>query len=137
MRWKTLFAILGLLLIGFIGGFFAHRMLMEQQIRKLSGKRTARGVEHIFLKTLQPEEEQKATLEPLLEKYAFRLSEISQIYHQQRQEVYDSLKMEVRPLLTSDQQERFDEMIDRLKYRRFKKRKGENKNHREKGKEDR
>lgn len=136
MRWKTLLAILGLLLIGFIGGFFAHRILVEQQIRKLSGKRTARGIEHIFQKTIRPEEEQTATLEPLLEKYALRLSEISQVYHQQRLEVYDSLNIEVRPLLTPDQQERFDEMIDRLKYRRFRKKKGEDKKHWKKEKED-
>jgi hypothetical protein len=121
MRWKTLLAVMGILIIGFVAGFFTHRSMMEQRLKKLSGKRTAEAVEDRLLRLIEPEDEQLAQLKPVLEKYALRLSELGKAFHQSRLAVYDSLKAEVRPLLREEQIPQLEEAIDHMKRRRFSK----------------
>ena len=57
---KTTLVIISLLLIGFAGGFYAHRYIATQKIKKVAELRMARGFQTRFFEIVQVDDKQKS-----------------------------------------------------------------------------
>lgn len=119
MRWKTIFVVLGIFLIGLLSGFFLHRQILEARIDTLRERRSAPGLEQYFREIIQPERGQSDQLEFLLNKYSSQLSELGKTYFQEKMELYDSMQVQITPLLNEEQRHRFNKALKGIQSRHY------------------
>ncbi len=123
MNWKTILAMLSLIIIGFLGGFFTHRYLLKVRVNNISNKGIKEHFEKRFKRLVDINAEETVNLEPYYEKYAEKLHEASSAFHDHRMAIYDSLEIEISPLLSSEQQQQLKSNIQALKNRRLQRKK--------------
>jgi len=114
-KWKSLLAMLSLVIIGFAGGFFTHRYLMQQKIEAIKKQGVHRGFQEHLFRVIDADEKQREKLEPLLQKFAEKLGTIYHGMRAQRAAIMDSLEVALAPELTEVQNEQLREFIGRLK----------------------
>ncbi len=105
---KIAITILSLLGIGFLGGFYTNRYLVQQKINKVAGMRYADGFKAYFFQHIQATAEQEALLSPYVDKYAEAVSAVYQESREKRQKLMNSLKQEIQPLISTGQMEKLD-----------------------------
>lgn len=119
-RIKGLITIIGLLALGFIGGFFTHRQVTIQQVKKVREIGQAPGFQRHLLQYLEPDTEQQEQLEPIISRYAQQMGEQWREHRAERKTLVDAMHEEIKPLLTDEQLQKLDDFSKRFRTRRDK-----------------
>lgn len=117
---KGIITVVGLLVLGFVGGFFTHRQVTIQQVQKVREIGQARGFQSHLLQFLEPTTEQREQLEPIISRYAQQMGDQWREHRQERKALVDAMHAEIKPLLTSDQLQKLDDFSKRFRPRRDK-----------------
>ncbi|PHN03123.1 hypothetical protein [Flavilitoribacter nigricans] len=117
---KGLLTIIGLLSLGFVGGFFTHRQVTIQQVQKVREIGQAPGFQRHLLQFLEPSADQREQLEPIISRYAQQMGEQWREHRAERKVLVDAMHEEIKPLLTSDQLQKLDDFSKRFRTRRDK-----------------
>lgn len=120
---KTILAMIALVLIGFIAGFYTHRYMMKSHLDDLKKYRPSKGLNERILNQLAQDETEKTTLQPVIDKYVTQIVDIHKESRAKREPILEALKGELNPLLDDAQKEKLDRIIKRMKRGRFKKKK--------------
>ena len=100
---KTTLVILGLIGIGFLGGFFTHRAITIDKINRVAKLRDKGGFAEHLINRLEPTTAQEEQLRPIIDKYAKAIASIHKDCKTQRVILLDSLSTKIRPILTEEQ----------------------------------
>ncbi|MGH1436771.1 MAG: hypothetical protein ACRBG0_20205 [Lewinella sp.] len=112
-KFKVILVVLGLLLVGFVGGFLTNRYLVKEKVRHFRQLERGQNFGDLFLEKIAATEEQQLELRPLLKSYGERFHELNKEHQVERISLTDSLFTTMEPMLTEQQQERSQ------KWRRF------------------
>ena len=110
---KTILAMIGLVAIGFAGGFFTHAQLTRHHLKQVVKERTIPGFEERLFRVVRLTDEQKEKLSPVVKEFAKDLHRIHSHTRIDRKEVFDSLQVVLEDELTDKQMERFRRFIHR------------------------
>lgn len=119
---KGIITIVGLLALGFVGGFFTHRQVTVQQVQKVREIGQAPGFQRHLLRFLEPSDEQREQLEPIISRYAQQMGDQWREHRTERKALVDAMHAEIKPLLTSEQLQKLDDFSKRFRTRRDKNR---------------
>ena len=125
---KTFLAIIGLVLIGFLIGFFTNRYMTMQRIHTLSKLRKAQGFQQHLLKVIDASESQKAELKPIIQDFSGKMDQIHQEFRSKRHEIMDSLNVAIKGHLDPEQIDRFETFTRRFRGRSLRKQRSQNRN---------
>lgn len=115
---KVVLTVVGLLLLGFLGGFFTHRQITVQRVQAVREITQPRGFERHLLHFLEPTAAQREQLDPIIRQYAEKMGAQMRLHRQERQAIIEELHEEIRPLLTDEQIEKLDDFSRRFRDRR-------------------
>ncbi len=113
--WKVALAMGGLVLIGFVAGFFTNRTLTQQKIERIAEWRYERGFERKLLHIVDATPEQVEEIGPIIEKYAKSNAEAHRTLRQQQRTSIELMLAEIKPYLTSEQLDRLERFGKRFK----------------------
>jgi hypothetical protein len=118
IRAKTVFIIAITLIIGIlIGTFVLVPPIARQHFKRIASMRRPegfiKGMEHI----IRPSESQAETVREVLDTYSRQFDEINDRHHTQMTALMDSLRADLTPILTDEQNDRLDRIAQRT--RRF------------------
>jgi len=113
--WKVALAMGGLVLIGFVAGFFTNRTLTKQKIERIAEWRYERGFERKLLHIVDATPEQVEEIGPIIEKYAKSNAEAHRNLRQQQRSNIESMLAEIKPYLTQEQLDRLERFGKRFK----------------------
>ena len=102
---KVIIVIVGLLLIGFVGGFLTNRHLVETKVRHFRQLERGRDFGAHFLDRIEADDEQRARLRPTLEDYGRRFRALGRTHQIERAGLTDSLFQAISPSLEDRQLE--------------------------------
>ena len=136
MNIKTILAMLALVGIGFVAGFYTHRAASKKVIHKVATLREAPGFEAHLYSVIKPTEEQKEKIGPIVSVYAKKIATIHKETRNNRHMMMDSMHAAIKPYLEEEQIERMQKFNKRFPPPHHGMRKKFKKNHgpREKGK---
>ncbi len=100
---KVILVVVGLLLIGFTGGFLTNRYLVQQKVHQLRRMSNGEGFGEMFLKRIDAPPEQTTELRAVFQTYGPQFRELGRTHRQEREQLADSLFQELTPLLTEAQ----------------------------------
>lgn len=106
MNIKSTAILLFTLLIGFMLGVLSTGRFVQSQVSNMQQLREAPMQK--LLETINPTEEQRQQLDPVLEKYASEIIELNLQHKEILQETIDSLLSEIQPVLDNDQLNRIE-----------------------------
>ncbi len=112
---KTIMALLSLVLVGFIAGFFTDRMLVRKELRRQAAIRYALGFEKQLIHFLELDAEQLQQVKPAIGEFAGEIARVQREAREQRETLIDSLKQAIRPHLTAGQIERMEKFSGRFR----------------------
>ena len=104
---------IGLVAIGFIGGYFTHAQMTKQHLRQVAREATIPGFEERLFRVLGLDEEQRKRLSPIVQEYAQQLHGVHSHVHQEREEILKSLRVAIKDELNDRQQERLERFLHR------------------------
>ena len=114
---KITLAIISLIAVGFISGFYTNRFLVQQKIDRVANMRNAHGLQESVYEKIQATPEQRKQIAPAVESYAARIASVYQESRARRHALVDSLQEEIKPFLSSEQIKQLDNFCD--KYYRY------------------
>ena len=100
---KVILVVMGLLLIGFTGGFLTNRYLVQQKVHQLRRLSDGEGLGEIFLKIVDASAEETAELREVFQTYGPQFRELGRTHREERVQLADSLFQELNPLLSEEQ----------------------------------
>lgn len=112
---KTVLAIVGLLLIGFLAGFISHRQMVKQEFTKVARMGEAPFFRTRLVEALAPTPTQEAQVDEILEAHSQRMTKAIQENRQKRRALVNQLEEDLSPILEEDQKERLKEFNRRFK----------------------
>lgn len=115
---KVVLTVVGLLLLGFLGGFFTHRQMTVQQVQSVREMTQPYGFQRHLLEYLEPTAEQREQLTPIIEEYAHKLGDHIKRHHQERRALVEAMHQQIKPLLTAEQSEKLEHFSNRFRERR-------------------
>lgn len=117
-RTKTTLIAIGTLLLGMLLGALLTGAVVRHRLSRLDDLRTQRGFARILEQTIRPTDEaQREALRPVLRQGGRR---VLRLRRQQRREMHalvDSVRTDLAPLLTPEQQQRLDRRIGMARQR--------------------
>jgi hypothetical protein len=118
IRAKSALIILTTLIIGIlIGVFVVVPPVAKHHFKRIASMRRPegfiRGMEHI----IRPSESQAGAVSEVLDRYSARFDEINDRHHTEMTTLMDSLRYDLTPILTDEQNDRLDRVGKRV--RRF------------------
>lgn len=127
----------GLVMLGFVAGFYTNHFVTQQKIAQVAELRFAMGFERRLFEIVDATPEQRETLRPIIEKYADANAEVYQQLRATRAANMDSMLAEIKPYLTEQQVENLREFARRFRseHERRRKNHGDWKKDKEKFKE--
>ena len=108
---KSSLIIISTLLIGIVLGFLLKSWITENRFDKFKSRRGPEGLVKMLNEVIQPDEHQKAEIEPVLRKFQIRFQEVMTMSRKEMAVTIDSLRSELKPLLNEEQLERFNEKM--------------------------
>jgi hypothetical protein len=112
-RTQSILTIIGTLLIGMILGSLLTGTFISTRAQRAFG---SLANEQIFVRNLESllesDEQQKRTLSPLFHRYGRTLASVTAVYYKTQFATLDSMKREITPLLTPEQQQRLSERLE-------------------------
>ncbi len=121
-NFKIIAAVLSLIGIGFVAGFFTHRYVAVRQIHQVAEMRFAPGFEEHLYHIIEAGPEQQQELHPIVHRYAGLIAESHIESRARRKALIDSMHQEIKPLLSTEQIQKLDEFSKRFRERREKRR---------------
>ncbi|MCU0409520.1 MAG: hypothetical protein MUD02_11285 [Bacteroidales bacterium] len=115
MKTKPILVIVATLLIGFVLGMLTSARIRFHKLEPVRMYFSEDRFREGFYKTIQPDEQQKAKLDEVLDKYSRINSEIQGTFRKQMDESMNSMRKEVESNLTKDQLARLRTMDERRK----------------------
>ena len=112
---KTILAIIGLLLIGFVGGFVSHRQMVKKEFNKVARMGEAPFFKERLLQAIDPTESQQAELDNILSAHGERMMKMMKENRAERQALVNQLEAALNPILDEDQKERLKAFNRRFK----------------------
>ncbi len=110
---KITLAILSLVAVGFVAGFYTNRFLVKQNINRVANMRNAHGLQESVYEKIQATPEQRQLIAPAVESYAARIATVYQESRAKRHALVDSLQVQIEDLLTEKQVKELDNFCDR------------------------
>ncbi|NQT96225.1 MAG: hypothetical protein HQ562_00650 [Candidatus Marinimicrobia bacterium] len=101
--------LIGTLVLGIIIGVLGSRYLVEKRIGRMAGMRYQKGFIEVFIRLIDPAEDQEQAVRAVLEKHHDRFLKIMEGRMVEIRTSMDSLKVELIPLLTEEQCRIFEE----------------------------
>lgn len=111
---KTILSIVGLLLIGFAGGFYAHRMVTMQKLEEIRELGRAPNFERHFFESINATPEQREQLDPIIAKHSTQMAAFLQESREKRRALMQELHHAVKPHLTAEQVEKMKKFSRRF-----------------------
>jgi len=115
MKWKSILAIIGILLFGFAIGFITSGYLAKHRFDKKRSKDFGKRLEEHLYRRLELDDKQKEATAPVVQKYMKIIKEHHDSTHKSRLSIFDSLQVELTPTLNEDQKVELSKTIERLK----------------------
>ncbi|MCU0361922.1 MAG: hypothetical protein MUE32_01070 [Bacteroidales bacterium] len=115
MKAKPIIVIVATLVIGFILGMLTSAKIRLHKLEPVRMYFSEDRFREGFYKTIQPDEEQKAKLDEVLDKYSRINSDIQGTFRKQMDESMSNMRREVESNLTKDQIARLRIMDERRK----------------------
>ena len=112
---KTILAVIGLVLIGFFAGFFTHRQMTVKRIEKIADMARGPGFQRQLLDNLNVTAEQRKKLDPVVRDFGRRMAELHRDSREKRRAVIDSLHNTIKPHLTPEQTEKLEKFSRRFR----------------------
>ncbi len=84
------------LLIGILLGFLLKSYILQNKFDDMRRLRGPGGFTKLFEKIIEPTEEQKLLLDPVLEKYQSKMSEVRKSSFENMKLIFDSLRIELK-----------------------------------------
>ena len=126
---KIVAAVLSLIGVGFMAGFFTHRYVTVQEIHRVAEMRFAPGFEEQLYHIIDADAAQQQQLHPIVHRYAGLIAESHIEFRAQRKTLVDSMHQEIKPLLSEAQIQKLDRFSRRFKEHMEKRRAPREKNH--------
>lgn len=120
---KTILAMVGLVLIGFVAGFFLQKQMTTQHFKRIKNMGTPQGLQEELFEYIQADEAQIKVLRPRIQPHIEHLKNAHYIFRKDRAIAIDSLKSAINPEITAKQQKKLERFTKRLE-NRFRKKKG-------------
>ena len=114
-QWKIILAISSLVAIGFLGGFFTHRLIMKKTITKVRELNAPPGFQRHLLERIDATPEQEDQLHPIIFKYGRQIAEVGKESREKRRKIINQMHEEIKPHLTEEQIQRLDRFSRRFK----------------------
>lgn len=108
--WQAAALLLLLFLLGVATGWFVHSQLTRQHLERIRRMGSERGFVEQFYRFVQPDSAQRARIEPLIEEFARQTEAEIEAFRQTQRNRLDSLTQALKPILTPEQQQRFERM---------------------------
>lgn len=112
---KTVLAIIGLLLIGFVSGFVSHRQMVKKEFSKVARMGEAPFFRERLIQAINPTESQQVELDNILSAHSERMMKTMRENRAERQALVSELEAELNPILDDDQKARLKEFNRRFK----------------------
>ena len=109
--------IIGFLLGAIIVNFFIDSRMEDP--RQNVGKHFKGNFKKRVIRVIDPDEVQLKEIEPIIDKYTERTSEITEKYYEDFSATMDSMHNELDPILTEDQKERLSKRREKMKRMEF------------------
>ncbi len=114
LHFKTTLIIIGTLIIGFVLGFASSIFFVQSRFSKAREFHRKGKMIEFFIDKIDLKDEQREKAEPIIEKYNVRFKTHSQTMRNGVEEIFDSLKMELEPILTEEQKEKLKTRFRRI-----------------------
>lgn len=113
---KIALAIISLIGIGFVSGFYTNRLLVKQKISSVADMRYADGLKQSLFEKIDATPEQRVQISPAIEKYADKIATRYIDFRVERYASMDSLRANIKPFLDEKQQEELATFCDQYYY---------------------
>lgn len=110
---KITVAIVSLVAVGFLAGFYTHRFVVQQKINRVANMRNARGLQESVYEKIQATDEQRKLIAPAVESYAAKIATVYQDSRAKRYALVDSLQLQIHQYLSPEQIQKLDNFCDR------------------------
>jgi hypothetical protein len=113
MKTKPIFIILATLIIGFILGMLTSAQIRSHRLKPVRVFFSEERFREGFYRAIQPDEEQKARIDVVLDKYARINSELQRTFRKEMESNMKEFRKEIDTYLSRDQIARLKEMDER------------------------
>ena len=123
---KPIFLGIVILIVGLIFGALVSSFFISDRRDGHSPNGRKISKEHFkkrMIRVIDPDEDQFDKIDPIIDKYAERTSEITDKYFEEFSTILDSMRIELEPILTDKQKERLRERRDKIEKFKFRKNK--------------
>lgn len=110
MKTKTILVLFLTLIIGFVLGMLTSAQIRYTKLRPVKVFFSEERFREGFYQTIKPDEQQKALIEPILDKYAIINSEIQGKFRKEMESSVKNFRKEIDSKLTKEQLDRLKEM---------------------------
>jgi len=122
MTKKPIFLGIIIIIIGFLLGAIIVSFFVDNRMenpRHNVGKHFKGNFKKRMIRVIDPDEEQLQEIEPIIDKYTERTSEITVKYYEDFSAAMDSMHNELESILTEDQKERLSKRREKMKRMEF------------------
>lgn len=112
---KTILAVFGLIMIGFMAGFVTHRQLVKKEMQRVVRLGEAPMFRDHLIRHLDPDPEQKAAIERVLDQHVQEMRQLMQNNRQSRADLIRQLEADLKPVLSEQQLEQLQQFNRRFK----------------------
>ena len=109
MKAKPILIVLGSILIGIIAGFLISAQLRHKRMESVRVMSSERHFREVLYRAIEPDEELKSQLEPILERYGKEGRELQKEFRSSFEIYNENYWSEIKALLTVDQLEKLEE----------------------------
>jgi hypothetical protein len=123
---KPIFLGIVILIVGLIFGVLVSSFFISDRRDGHSPNGMKISKEHFkkrMIRVIDPDEDQFDKIDPIIDKYAERTSEITDKYFEEFSAILDSMRIELEPILTDKQKERLQERREKMEKFKFRKNK--------------
>ena len=103
MKTRSLLLLILILIIGFILGFLSSSVIRENKAREYRSYSSYESFRNHSLEKLQPSEEQKLKILPIIEEYSKKNQELKVNYRKDFRSLMKEFREELKPFLTEEQ----------------------------------
>jgi uncharacterized membrane-anchored protein YhcB (DUF1043 family) len=112
---KTIFAVFGLIMIGFLAGFITHRQLVKKEMQRVVRLGEAPMFREHLVRHLDLNAEQKVQVEQILDKHVQEMRQLMQNNRRSRADLIRELEADLEPVLSEQQLEQLQRFNRRFK----------------------
>ena len=112
---KTILVVVGLLFLGFVGGFFAHKYMITQNLERIASLHAKEGFRTHLLEMLEATDEQRALIEPILEETGIAMDSIHRQSRRERRKAMEAMRTKMKHHLTPEQIQKMEAFGNRFR----------------------